>query len=72
MASAAPLTRKTRQADDTMTKEEVKVNMFPEFLPHTPLGLSGYCFHPWCLDGWVRGRQEKVFLALISETGVGS
>ena len=24
--------------------------------PFYPEGLSGYCFHPWCLDGWA-GRQ---------------
>ena len=25
------------------------------FLPHSPSGLSGYCFHPWCPDWWVGG-----------------
>ena len=30
-----------------------------------PLKLSGYCFYPWCLDGWALG---KVCLACISET----
>ena len=49
---------------------------FGQFLPHSPKGLSGYCFHPWCLDGlagiradiWVGGQQEKVCLGCISET----
>ena len=27
------------------------------FLPHSPEGLSGYCFHTWCPDGRAAGRS---------------
>ena len=39
-----------------------------KFLPHSPEGLSGYCFHPWCPDGRVGGRREIVCPGCISET----
>ena len=37
------------------------------------LGLSGYCFCPWCLDGRSGGWQEK-FVQAVSQKleGVGS
>ena len=42
------------------------------FLPHSPKGLLGYCFHPWCLDGRpggrAGGRREKVCPGCIPET----
>ena len=42
------------------------------FLPHSPYGLSGYCFHTWCTDGQAgvqAGSQAagKVCLGCISE-----
>ena len=33
-----------------------------------PLRAVGYCFHPWCPDGWVGGRREIVCPGCISET----
>ena len=39
--------------------------VFLSFLPHR---LWGYCFLPWCLDGWVGGQREKVYPGCISET----
>ena len=38
------------------------------FLPHSPYGQSGYCFHPWCPDGRAVGRRENVCPGCISET----
>ena len=38
------------------------------FIPHSPEGLSGYCFHPWCPDGQSGGQREKVCPDCISET----
>ena len=46
----------------------VKTTKCEYFLPHSPLGLSGYCFHPWCPDGQVGGQRGKVCLGCISET----
>ena len=37
------------------------------FLPHSPWGLSGYCFHQWYLDGWVGVCREKVCPGCISK-----
>ena len=29
----------------------------PPLLPHSPQGVSGYCFHPWCPDGRAVGKS---------------
>ena len=38
-----------------------------EFLPRSPEGLSGYCFHPWCPDGraGVRAGGRKKFVQAV-------
>ena len=38
------------------------------FLNSTFYTFSILCFHPWCLDGRVGGRREKVCPGCISET----
>ena len=29
-------------------------------LPYSSLGLSGYCFHPWCPNGWVGDGRKSL------------
>ena len=36
------------------------INGILQFLPHSPEGLSGYCFHPWCPDGRAGGGKKVV------------
>ena len=38
----------------------LKVTLVSFFLPHSPEWLSGYSFHPWCLDGLLGGQWKKV------------
>ena len=48
--------------------QNLQFSSFILFLPHSPYGQSGYCFHPWCLDGQAAGQQEKVYPGYMSET----